>query len=98
MEYILICILVCTLKCHAKKKSLKREEHGRETADLRKQIVAKEASLKREIDQAKSAAAALRDANLSLEGELAGLVDRETALKNDLREQQEESSRMLEEV
>lgn len=54
--------------------------------------------MKREIDQAKSAAAALRDVNLSLEGELAGLADRETALKNDLREQKEESSRVSNEV
>lgn len=88
---------------HAKKKNpekkrKKREEHGREAADLRNQSVTKEASLKREIDQAKSAAAALSDANLSLEGELAGLADREAALKNDLREQKEASSRVLNEV
>lgn len=76
----------------------RREEHARENASLRKQSADREASLRRDLDQARGSVAALRDANLSLEGAAAGLVDREAALESDLRERTEESERVMDEV
>lgn len=76
----------------------RREEHSRDTAALRKQSAEREISLQKELDQARDSVAALRDANLSLEGAVAGLADREAALEIDLREQKEESERLIDEV
>ncbi|CAN0110215.1 unnamed protein product, partial [Scytosiphon promiscuus] len=71
-----------------------REEHGRETAALRKQAAEKEALLRTDADHADGAASALRDANLSLEGKVAGMAGREAALQSDLREEREDNARV----
>ena len=71
----------------------RREEHSRDAAALRKQSSDREAPLQKELDLSRDSMAALRDANLSLEGTVAGLTDREAALEADLCEQKEESER-----
>ncbi|CAM9603172.1 unnamed protein product, partial [Ascophyllum nodosum] len=72
-----------------------REDHGREATALRKQLAENEARLKVEIDRAEGAAAELRDGNLSLEGVVRALEDKEESLRDDLQAEREERKKVV---
>lgn len=76
----------------------RREDHGREIIAIRKQMSDKRASFARDLDEANSAAAALRDANLSLEGAIAGLEEGEASLRGNLQAEREDKVKIVDEV
>ena len=78
--------------------NLRREDHGREATALRKQLAENEARLKVEIDRAEGAAAELRDGNLSLEGVVRALEDKEESLRDDLQAEREERKKVVRQV
>lgn len=75
-----------------------REDNAREISALRKKNSDKEARLKRDAEQAESAAAVLRDSKLALEGAVVVLEEKKAYLKRDLRAEQEQRSREVAEV
>lgn len=75
-----------------------RDDHAQEVAAVRKRLSEEEAFFKREKEAAKSAAAALQDSKLSLEGTVSNLTEKTEALAVDLKEEKEETERLSKEV